>query len=309
MRNVFKASGEKTMKKAAFLLFIIITLAFCIQDLNAAWWDFQRFPVPVGARELKRSTRDVGGSKFDFTYYTSSQSRETIMEFYRGHLPQSGWKEQDLKKKLSDAAGEDIGPSMENFLGHNLVFRKGKRMIVINFLPEGIAGEGVTRFTFSEGERDYAKNMDMKDKSVPKLSRKPKIDIAPEYPGASVVTFLEKEKYLLAVYHTKDNVGKVSEFYKANMPRYGWSFDKEIAPEKVNPKDVVSRLNYSNDVNKNVMMPLPQHLEEVVFTELSFTNEKGDACKVGITENKFSYGSNITPQFTNIRVAYDGKKK
>lgn len=292
----------------AFLSCAILFFFFST-DTYAAWWNFQKFPVPVNAKEIKRATRDVGGSKFNFTYYTSLQSITAIIEFYRSRLPQSGWEEQDLKKSLSDAVGEKLSLPMENFLGRNFVFRKGNKMIVISFLPEEVTGVSMTRFTFSEGERDNNRKINLEDEGVPRLSDRPKNDIAPEYPGASVITFFEKDRYLLAVYHTKDNVEKVSDFYRANMPRYGWSLDKEVAPEKVNPRDVVSKLNYSNDVNKNIMMPLPQHLEEVVFTELSFTNEKGDTCKVGITENKFSYESNITPQFTNIRVVYDGKKK
>ncbi|MDP3143216.1 MAG: hypothetical protein Q8N14_04695, partial [Candidatus Omnitrophota bacterium] len=126
-----------------------------------------------------------------------------------------------------------------------------------NFLPQGAVQDGKTRFTIARGNTE-AKKEPKEDDFIPRLSGKPKIDIAPVYPDAALIALSENAGFMRATYFVKDDIDKVSEFYKNKMLNYGWSLTEEKMQQAVKPA-------------------------EMAVSELDFSNKEGDLCIIALT--------------------------
>lgn len=295
-------------KLIALIFFAVSIVAINRIPVDAAWWEEQNIPLPVNTEEVKTETRMMYGSQFNFTYYTSAQDIDSIKGFYRNRLPNLGWKEREIAKELGQVQGLKMDASFNNVLGQNLTFEKGSDMLIVNFMPAGFSKDGKTRFSISKGKIDLSKPPSPDTSFAPELLTKPKKDVAPIYPGASLTNLSEQASSLRATYFTKDDIEQVISFYKTMMPNYGWYLNSEKPIEKIDfgaageydvSKYCPSCPKGATDLAKSM---------ETWLAELNFNNQKGDICNIVLSNVATAQGMPGSLNMTTILVNYEEKK-
>lgn len=288
---------------------ILIAAVFILSSnvFNNALGEMASVPLPPSAEEIRQEVKKIAGSAFTFNYYTSEQDTLTIKNFYRSTLSNLGWKEKEPLKDLAGVTNFQVNSSLADNLSLNLIFEKDDgQMLIINFLPQVASSDGKTRFTIAEGKVDFKAQSTTQQDFVPELLAKPKKDITPTYPGASLINLNEDATYLRAGYFTKDDIEAVSSFYKNNMPGYGWNLITEKPIQEV----AAAENNY--DLYKYC----PQCPKDIGFdmksiktrlTELKFSNTNGDVCSIVVSTR--SSAESGFDNMTVILVNYAEKKK
>lgn len=299
-------------KKGLSLVMTLGIIAISMNPVNAAWWDNQAIPVPSNTEKVRQEARRMGGSDFDFIYYTSSQEPWQLKDFYRSNLPNSGWQEKNLSKDLEQVPGLRMEPALTSALEQNLIFEKAGTRIIINFLPEGAIKDNKTHFTLAVGKMDSQAPADI-DAAVtlPELLTKPKKEVAPKYPGAALISLSEPDDALTAVYIAKDDIDEIAEFYKEKMAAYGWSLIEEKAPEKIEMPEV-------NKADIAKFCPSCAQKAEISaqgmeswMAQLSFVNTRQDTCKIILSQAIAAVELAGTDKMktTTILVNYEKKSK
>jgi len=286
------------------LLLIIIMTAY---PLYAAWWDRNAIPLPSGTEEVFQETRNISGTEFVLKYYTNSQDAKAITDFFRSKLTALDWKEKELFKEMSRIPNLKIPDSVKDMLAANSIFEKGEETVMINFLPRGAVQDGKTRFTIARGNTE-AKKEPKEDDFIPRLSGKPKLDIAPVYPGAALISLSENTGFMRATYFSKDDMGKVGEFYKNKMLNYGWSLTEEKPVQKLDSGEI-SLSSLCPDCPEDQKVQQAIKPVDMVVQELDFSNKKGDFCIVALTvagpkqaiEDKLKNTTTIMVQYEKAR--------
>lgn len=299
-------------KKIFLAVFITIMLLFGVNSAYAAWWDIvslnKGLPVPSDTEEVKREERLIVGNKFDFIYYVSKSDITVIKNFYRSKLVASGWVEQELAQDLKQLPGVKINPDMEQTLGHNLSFSKDEEQLIISFLPSQYSRDNKTRFTVCYGKiaKDFKETQETP--TLPALIDKPKKDVAPVYPEASLVALSEQAKSLKASYAVKSDIEDVLVFYKENMPGYGWSLVNE-KPIDRKTAGGLSGLDLEDCPScKNSLPAAGNAAIELRFGQLDFSNQAGDRCSIMASNAKSPQGAPSPLSITTILVDYEEKK-
>jgi hypothetical protein len=166
-------------------------------------------------------------------------------------------------------------------LALNSIFEKEGETVMINFLPPGAIQDGKTRFTIARGNTE-AKKEPKEDDFIPRLSGKPKLDVAPVYPDAALIALSENPGFMRATYFAKDDFEKVSEFYKNKMLDYGWSLTEEKPLKKLDS----GNLDFSNlcpDCPKDKKTQQAVKPVDMAVSELDFSNKEGDLCIIALT--------------------------
>ncbi len=276
-------------KKFYLAVFIMLNLLISLNSAHASWWDVSSWnkgmPVPTDTQEVKREERIITGNKFDFVYYASKSDIEVIKNFYRVKLKNTGWSEQELLRELKGVPGIKIDNlEMEQALERNLVFSKDEEQIIISFLPKQYSKDNLTKFTVCYGKISKNLSEAQAADSLPRLVAKPKKEVAPDFPGASLVLLSEEAKTLKASYSVKSDIEPVVDFYRENMSRYGWVL--------VNEKPIEKRIAGGTPI-------------ELRFAELDFSNQAQDRCNIMVS-NAGGPGGNLS--ITTILVDYEEKK-
>lgn len=268
-------------KVAQLFGFILLIMVMAAHPLYSAWWDRNTIPLPAGTEEIFQETRNISGTEFVLKYYTNSQDAKIISGFFRSKLTALDWKEKELLKEMSQIPNLKIPASVEDMLATNSIFEKEGETVMINFLPRGAVQDGKTRFTIARGNTE-AKKEPGEDDFIPRLSGKPKLDIAPVYPDAALIALSESAGFMRATYFSKDNIEKVGEFYKSKMLNYGWSLTEEKPLQKLDSGEVdLSGLCPDCPKDKKIQQAIKPVDMEV--QELNFSNEAGDLCIVALT--------------------------
>lgn len=302
--------GEK------FYIIKILKIAILALALNCnlayAEWGVQSIPVLPDAKEEMKQNRTMAGLEFVFTFYSSNSNSSSIKDFYRNRLPPLGWKENDLLKNLGSLPGIKIPEQAAGMLEQNLVFEKDKEKLIITFLPSNVYKDTKTRFTIARGSMDLEK-VNPENNLIPKIGDKPKKEIAPVYPGASLMALSEDVNFQQAQYAVEDDINKVIDFYKAKMPNYAWILAKEFPIQRTTyDKQKIDFSKYSPDcpvITDSTKMPQGEK------AELIFSKNNGETCKivffrmipgrspgVGSNGRTFDYGN-----FTVMVVQYEKK--
>jgi len=267
-------------KIARLLGLILLVAAITAPSIYAAWWDRDTIPLPSGTEEVFQETRNISGTEFVLKYYTNSQDAKAISDFFRSKLTALGWKEKELLKEMSQIPNLKIPGSVEDMLAANSIFERGGETVMINFLPQGAVQDGKTRFTIARGNTE-AKKEPKEDDFIPRLSGKPKLDIAPVYPAAALISLSENAGFMRATYFSKDDIDKVSEFYKNKMLAYGWSITDEKPLQKLDSGEPdPSSLCPDCPKDKKIQQAIKPVDMEV--QELNFSNKEGDRCIVAL---------------------------
>lgn len=275
----------------------ILTAAFItLSSLNV---EAETFPVPAHTEFVSSETRKIAGSEMEFTYYASAQSLDELKDFYRAKLLNTGWQEKELLKDLQKIPNFQIEPSLTNAFAQNLIFEKEGQTLMVTFLPEGVYADNKTRFTVVQGKIDFQAPVSQEEIFAPELLAKPKKNVAPAYPGASLIAFTEESGSLKATYFSQDTIERVEMFYKDRMPDYGWALTEE------NPLHKIESGNYGQQEISGVdIKPI-----EMLYAELSFSNAQGDTCRIGLSQAIANAQLKEIPNITNIMVDYARKKK
>ena len=262
--------------------FLLLVMSIFAQPLYAAWWERNTIPLPAGTEEVFQETRNISGTEFVLKYYASAQDAKGISDFFRLKLPALDWKEKELLKEMQQIPDLKIPDSLGEIMSLNSIFEKEGEMLMVNFLPPGASQDGKTRFTIARGNTEVKKEPN-EDDFIPKLSGKPKIDIAPVYPEAVLIALSENPGFMRATYFIKDDIEKVSEFYKNKMLNYGWSFTEEKPLQKLDSGEInLSKL--CPDCPKDQKLQQVVKPAEIVLSELDFSNKEGDLCIVALTD-------------------------
>jgi len=270
------------LKVARLFGLILLVTAITAQPLYSAWWDRNAIPLPGGTEEVFQETRNISGTEFVLKYYTNSQDAKAISGFFRSKLTALDWKEKELLKEMAQIPGLKIPGSVEDILAANSIFEKGGETIMINFLPQGAVQDGKTRFTIARGNMEEKKEPG-EDDFIPRLSGKPKLDIAPVYPDAALIALSENAGFMRATYFVKDDIEKVSEFYKNKMLNYGWSFMEEKPLKKLSSGDLdLSSLCPDCPKDKKIQQAVKP--ADMAVQEFDFSNQEGDLCIVALTD-------------------------
>lgn len=292
-----------------FIVFSIIV--FCAIGkaglLNAAWWQPDAIPVPSETQETKKEERLLQGSNLDFLYYTSSLSAGQIKDFYRQQLFSRGWKEKDLLKEINHtpSQAQQFSSSLGKALEYNIIFEKDNENIIVNFIPANYSQNGKTRYVLCKGKMQPQSDVALSGKDfIPKLTAKPKKEVVPVYPGASLTNLSEGQHDLRATYLSNDDLGEVQLFYKEKMPALGWHLTKEQLPKKVEYSGF-NLADYCPSCAKNNNVPTGPM--EMWTGDLGFSNQRGDSLKIILSYVSSGAQEPHSTNMTTIMVNYDEK--
>jgi len=289
-----------------FSLFIIVVVAALVIKLSPLY-ALSDIPTPPNSEETKQETRMLGNSEYDFIYYSSALGANQIKEFYRQHLPESGWKEKKILDDLKQVQGFKVDTSLSNALGQNLIFEKDTDMLIINFLPPALPQKGATRFTLALGKSIIREVPPEEADFIPKLIAEPKKDVFPVYPDASLISLSEPENTIKATYFSKDNIHSVAEFYKVKMLNYGWSLIGEKPAEKIDTSLNKEEMAKYCPTCADKAAISPGTIENWL-AQLYFSNQNQDTCNVILSQVITGEGM-PNMEMTVILVDYAEKKE
>lgn len=294
-------------KFIALIIFMVMQAGI----LNAAWWTAEEIPVPPAASEVKRETRSIGGAELNFIYYLSNQAAGQIKEFYRGKLSGLGWQERGIMQDLSQIQlpGQMPGlppAQLNQALEANLIFEKDQDMLIITFLPAEYSQDAKTRFNLCWGKAIKQAQLSADKIAIPELVDKPKKNVFPAYPGASLITLNEHPNSLRATYFSKDDIEAIISFYKNEMSNYGWSLQDERPVKKMKKADMVNDPSACPTCVKN---PPNFGSMETWFGQLDFVNDQKDRCNLAIAQIVPAKEGSLSLEMTTISVSYEEKTK
>jgi hypothetical protein len=199
-----------------------------------------------------------------------------------------------------------------------MVFSRKKKdaseELIITFLPQEDSSDGKTRFSVTYGKNVFEGEglPDEEEDFMPRLLAKPKRDIAPVYPGAVLVTLSEDKNTSLISYATKDEPEPVLDFYRQKMADYGWELQEEIPGEEkeaVLPKTeeaVAAAACRGPGCPANPLAKV--EALKMRFVDLEFTNAKGEACRVEVSNVRTAKDIPDPLVMTSIMVHYEKKR-
>ncbi|MFA4888090.1 MAG: hypothetical protein WC628_00745 [Candidatus Omnitrophota bacterium] len=306
--KIFKVRAAKVLAIGCLALFLGLNLSM------AELLGQKDIPLPEDTQKIKQEKRQIAGMEFEFISYISGTEVSLVKDFYRSKLIELGWQEKDVLgqlDKLKEKAAVNVDSErVKKALEENLMFDKGEENMVINFIPGQFVRDNKTHFIICRGTIDpktALQNMQSTD-YIPKLLDKPKKEIMPVYPDSSLLSLSEDKNSLKANYIVKEDIALLAQFYKDNMPRYGWSLAKESPLEKVNTKQALQgQADYCPSCPRETKAENSNM--EILSTELIFSNESKDTCKVMLSYLSSLKLGNSPGSFTVVIIDYAKKTK
>ena len=290
-----------------FLIAILFFSAVAINSIHAAWWQSNSMLVPGNTEEVNKEKGDFRGAQLEFTYYESALSIEDIKSFYQQKLSAAGWTEKNMTKSMANIPGtKEANSTFGGLINNNMLFDKDSDSIIITFVPQqGSLQSGKTRYSICKGNLAPKSGAQDSYDYVPKLEAKPKRDIAPVYPGSSLMALAEEKYSSKITYFTRDALEPVEEFFKLKMPSYDWEMVKEAPAQKLNYGSV-DALQFCPSCAKakgTTDKPI-----DIWNAELDFRNNRGDICRVVVSEISPVEKSIYATKMTIISISYDERK-
>lgn len=294
-------------KVTVIILTVLFLTAIKINSLPAAWWQFNDIPVPANTEEVKKEKRELRGAELEVKYYLSSLSLEEVKNFYKQKLAAGGWTENELKKQVQSIPGtKEAMPSLNSMMDNNVMYMKDNETFILTFVPAGFLQDNRTRYTISKGNMAPKPGAESSADYISKLQAKPKKDVAPVYPGASLISLSEQEYSSRQTYFTKDDIDTVSAFFKEKMPGYGWWLVKEAPFKKLEYSGMDISQYCPSCAKNNASSDKPV---EVWNGALDFSNKHGDVCRVVLSDVSPVKKSLYATSMTTILIGYDEKKE
>jgi len=258
------------MKKA--LLAVILALLCLSSFLACAFADWQEpFPLPSAAEELSREQMQLMGGDFTITIYATELSFKEITKFYQEKLLQNGWEDISKDEKLKQLANAGL-------FSKSLFFKNNDEVITIQNLPNPQAPRE-TRFSLARGRPRFLRS-DLGEEEPEPEHRELK-DI-PVYPGATMEPFssIRTQGRIQVGYTTSDNIEQVIQFYREELPVYGWEIEEELPVMEYDSQDLTQCAEC-----KKMPASLQSELKDSAMRMQGLRISKDSrACIIGISE-------------------------
>lgn len=210
-------------------------------------------PVPWGAKLIRDDTAVVGSEERRIITYETKAGKKELLNYYLREMPNRGYS--------LFMNGEQ-----------NLIFKKAEDLVIVIVPP---SQDSKTRFMISAVSMKPALASANPDNAGSNCESLP---LVPLYPGARCVNsmHLKSAESKTAAYSTEDPSGVVVNFYRGQMPRYGWQMDKEM-----NLGDIMSKSTQGKQLEN---MAAIQDIYENARA-MYFINQAGKSCSVFVMSN------------------------
>ena len=261
------------MQQKALCLRMFFIISFILFLSGAA---FAEIPIPWGAKLIREDIATSGsGEERKIASYETKASKQELFNYYLREMPNRGY---NLFMK-----GEQ-----------NLIFNKAEELAIIVLPP---SQDGKTQFMVSTSQVKPVSDMANPYAGAVNCEAIPSV---PAYPGARCMnsTRLKSGGSMSAAYSTEDSVSAVLNFYRAQMPRYGWSMDRET-----NLEDSMLKATQGGQ-QRLVMTPEQESAMHDLYGSargIFFTNSRGNSCSVHTMNNPIAKGASF------INIIYEDK--
>lgn len=236
---------------------------------------FAQVPIPWGAKLIREDIAVTGnGEERNIASYETKASKQELLNYYIKEMPGRGYK--------LFMNGEQ-----------NLVFSKAEELVIV-VVPSSQAGK--TNFMISTAPM---KVFSGKSDSYGAGGNCEPIPSLPVYSGARCMnsTRLRSGGSRSAAYSIEDSVNTVIDFYRSQMPQYGWQLEKESSLG-----DIMSRATPGQQ-----QAPITPEQQAVMRNLLGsargmfFINQKGNSCFVQVMNNPTNKEASI------VSIIYEDK--
>jgi len=239
------------MRQKSFCVKLFFVTSFILFLSELA---FAGTPVPWGAKIIQDDIVITGkGEERRVVSYETKASKQELLDYYLREMPNRGYS--------LFMNGEQ-----------NLIFKKEEELVVVVVPP---SQDGKTHFMISTVSMKSA--LDSVNPDSAGIKCEP-IPLVPVYPGARCVNSvrLKSGGSRTAAYSTEDSNSAVLNFYRNQMPRYGWQLDKDV-----NLGDMMLKAMQGQQSQQQAIM---QNIYEN-SRALYFINPTGNSCSVTAMNN------------------------
>ncbi|MDD5281733.1 MAG: hypothetical protein PHC37_02605 [Candidatus Omnitrophica bacterium] len=244
------------MKQKAFCLRLFFIISFVLFLSETV---FAEVPIPWGAKLIRDDVAVAGnGEERKIASYETKASKQELLNYYLREMPGRGYR--------LFMNGEQ-----------NLVFSKAEELVIV-VVPSTQAGK--TSFMVSTAPM---KTLLGKDSSYSAGVSCEPIPSVPVYSGARCMnsTRLKSGGSRSVAYSIEEPISVVLDFYRNQMPRYGWQLEKEN-----NLEDIMSKVTPGQQQTK--ITPEQQAAMRNLLGSahgMFFANQKGNSCFVQVMNN------------------------
>ena len=270
------------MVKKLVTAFLIIL--FTQTGMHSAFpeWETDRTPVFPSAAEETRYNKKMHNSEFKFVNYVSNSSPKEIKDYYRHSLLALGWEEKNLFAGLLSESDLKSDRSLAILQESEIVFQKGQDTIAILLMPRVSAG-AQTRFSVGRGKRSPIKKFPSPESIQEELGIGFQQDIAPLYPGASLINSEGNKDSFKASYVCEADAAEVYQFYNEKMDQYGWGNVREQPLHKIEFNEFMNNISSTSECPECQVKGAAGSSVEAKSGKLEFNDRRSNACTVTVS--------------------------
>jgi hypothetical protein len=251
------------------LFFVVFFILFLFEIV------FAGVPVPWGAKILRDDISVSGsGEERKIATYETKASKQELLNYYLKEMPNRGYS--------LFMNGEQ-----------NLIFKKAEELVIVVVPP---SQNDKTSFMVTSVLLNSASVMNSLSGGMVNCEPIPSV---PVYPGARCMSsmHLKSGGPRTASYSTEDSSSVAIDFYRTQMPRYGWQLEKEMNFEDAMLKGMQGQPQLAANPNRMVAM------QDLIrgARGMSFINLKGYSCTVNVMNNIMNKGMAL------INIVYEEK--
>lgn len=182
-------------------IFIFLGIIFLSANIVFA----ASLPVPAGTKVIREENVEQTGREYKMLFCESGLSQEKVISFYRKELSAQGYSILLNTDKMQ------------------MYKKEGKTfMVAVSANPEG-----KTNIILTEGIGLAALGKAAQSGGTPDCEDLPNV---PVYPGARCLasTKMKNARSTSQRFSADADAYRIADFYRQQMPRYGWYIDKEV---------------------------------------------------------------------------------
>ncbi len=250
------------MRQRRQILVVLFVICFILSYYE---FSFAGVPIPWGAKLLRDDVVTTGtGEERKIASYETKASKEELFKYYLKEMPNRGY---------------------QLFMNgdYNIIFNNSDELVVIVAPPSPQSGK--TTFMVSTAPMKNAPamvNAEINCKPLPSV---------PVYPGARCTnsTRLKSGGSSSAAYSTEGSGKMVLDFYRIQMPQYGWQLEKEANLEEVITKAMQEQQKVAITPEQETAMRQFYGSAHGMF----FYNQKGNGCSIHVMDNPIDKGGSL----------------
>jgi len=183
------------------IIFILFRIIFLFTNIAVAL----SLPLPGRTKVIREEVIEQAGQEYKMLFCESELSQEKVSSFYQKELTAKGYS------------------LLLNVDTMQMYKKEGKTFMVV----VGSNPEGKTNIVLTEGGALGAFGEAARSRKTPDCEDIPNV---PVYPGARCMDsiWMRKMQSLTQRYSVAVDAGQVSDFYRQQMPQYGWYIDNEV---------------------------------------------------------------------------------